>query len=262
MKIDILTLFPNMFKGPFDESIVKRAIEKKKVEIKIHNLRKWTKDKYKTVDDRPFGGGVGMIFKVEPIYRALKNLRKKSKISNIQTSKQIKKLKTKKNSSTINHQSSVILLSPQGKPFKQKTAKRLSKIDHLILICGHYEGFDERIKKHLIDEEISIGDYVLTGGEIPAMALADSITRLIPDVLKKPEAVENESFSNGQWSMVNGQMLEFPQYTRPANFKGWKVPEILLSGNHKKIKEWRKKKALEKTKKRRPDLIKNLKPGT
>jgi len=223
MKIDIITLFPGMFKGPFAESIIKRAQEKGLLKIEIHNLRKWTKDKHKTVDDHSFGGGTGMVLMVEPVYKALKELKKK--------------------------ESKVILLTPQGKVFKQEKAKKLSKEKHLIFICGHYEGADERIREKLVDEEISIGDYVLTGGELPAMVVIDTITRLIPGVLSKKEAKEIESFS------FKG-LLEYPQYTRPANFKGWPVPEILLSGNHQKINEWREKKALEKTKKRRPDLLK------
>ncbi len=221
MKIDILTLFPEMFKGPFDESMIKRAQEKKLVEIKIHNLRAWAKDKHKTVDNRPFGGGVGMILMVEPIDQALKELRRK--------------------------ETKVILLTPQGKIFSQPLAQKLSKEKHLVFICGHYEGVDERIREHLVDEEISIGDYILTGGELPAMVVVDTIVRLIPKVLEKKEAVQDESFSNN--------LLEYPQYTRPANFKGQQVPEILLSGNHKKIAGWQKKKAKEKTKKRRPDLL-------
>lgn len=227
MKIDILTLFPNMFMGPFDESIIKRAYDKRLVEIKIHNLRKWTKDKHRTVDDRPYGGGTGMVIMVQPIYDALKALKSK-----------VKRKKSK-----------VILLSPQGKVFNQKRAQGLSKLDHLILICGHYEGVDERIRKYLVDEEISIGDYVLTGGELPAMVIVDALTRLIPGVLEKPEATKFESFSPCS-------MLEYPQYTRPANFKGWKVPEVLLSGNHKEIEKWRQKQSLLRTKKRRPELIK------
>lgn len=222
MKIDILTLFPEMFKGPFDESIINRAQKKGLVEIKIHNLRKWTKDKHKTADSRPFGGGVGMVLMIEPIDNALKELRKK--------------------------ESKIILLTPQGKVFNQELAKRLLKEEHMIFICGHYEGVDERIREHLIDEEISIGDYVLTGGEIPAMVVVDTVVRLVPGVLEKPEAIKNESFSPES-------TLEYPQYTRPANFKGWKVPKVLLSGNHKKIAEWRKKKSLERTKKQRPDLL-------
>jgi len=224
MKIDIITLFPEMFKGPFSESIVKKAQEKDLLKIKIHNLRKWTKDKYKTVDGHSFGGGVGMVLMIEPIYKAIKELKKK--------------------------ESKVILLTPQGKVFKQKKAEKLSKEKHLIFVCGHYEGVDERIREKLINEEISIGDYILTGGELPTMVIIDSVTRLIPGVLSKKEASQIESFS------FKG-LLEYPQYTRPSDFKGWKVPEILLSGNHKKINEWRERKALEKTKKRRPDLLKD-----
>ena len=220
MKIDILTLFPDMFKGPFDESIVRRAMDKKLVKINIHNLRDWTKDKHRSVDDRPFGGGVGMVMMVEPIDLALKDLKKKG--------------------------SKVILLSPRGKVFNQKEAIHLSNLDHLILICGHYEGVDERVF-NLIDEEVSIGDFVLTGGELPAMVVIDSIARLIPGVLEKSEATKNESFTDN--------LLEYPHYTRPADYKGEKVPPILLSGNHKKVDDWRLKKALEKTKKQRPDLL-------
>jgi len=227
MRIDIITLFPAMFKGPFGESIVRRAQEKEKVVIKVHNLRDWAVDKRGTVDDRTYGGGVGMILMPQPIFNAVEEIKSKAK------SRKIK----------------VILLTPQGKRFNQKMAKRLVKINHLILICGHYEGVDERVRKYLVDEEISIGDYVLTGGELPAMVLVDTIVRLLPGVLKKEEAVREESFAQRG-------LLEYPQYTRPADFKGWKVPKVLLSGNHKKIEEWRKKKALERTKKRRPDLIK------
>lgn len=221
MKIEILTLFPQMFQGPFEESIVARARKKGLVEIKIHDLRQWAKDKHKTVDDRPYGGGVGMILLVEVIDRALKDLKRKN--------------------------SKVILLTPQGKLFDQKKAKSFSELKHLVLICGHYEGVDERVREHLVDAEISIGDYILTGGELPAMVVVDALVRLIPGVLEKKEAVLEESFSKG--------LLEYPQYSRPANFKGWKVPEVLLSGDHQKIDEWRKKEALRRTKKRRPDLV-------
>lgn len=220
MKVDILTLFPEMFSGPFSESIIKRAWDKKLVEIKIHNLRKWTADKRGTVDDRPFGGGVGMVLMIEPIDKALKELCQKN--------------------------SHVILLTPQGKIFNQRLAEKLSQKIHLIFICGHYEGVDERVLQ-LVDEEISIGDYVLTGGELPTMVVVDTLVRLIPGVLKKPEATKAESFS---------PLLEYPQYTRPENFRGLKVPKILLSGDHKKIAAWRKEKSLEITKKRRPDLLK------
>lgn len=221
MEINIVTLFPMMFKGPFDESIVKRAQEKGLVEIKIHDLRQWGLDQRKTVDDRPYGGGVGMVMMVEPIYNALKEIKKPN--------------------------SKVILLTPQGKLFNQEKATNLSKEENIILICGHYEGFDERIRE-LVDEEISIGDFVLTGGEIPAMIVTDTIVRLIPGVLEKEDATKFESFTQN--------LLEYPQYTRPEDFKGMKVPEILLSGDHKKIEAWRKEKSLEKTKKKRSDLIK------
>lgn len=216
MVIDILTLFPEMFSGPFDFSMLKKAKDKKIVEINIHNIRNWAKDKHKTTDDRPFGGGPGMILKVEPIDLALRELKEKTKA------------KSRK----------VILLSPQGKIFNQKEAKELSQIDHLILIAGHYEGVDQRIIDHLIDEEISIGKYVLTGGEIPAMVIVDSVVRLIPGVLER-EVVENETFSKGE-------NFDYPQYTRPANYKGWQVPNILLSGNHKEIERWRKEVAQKK----------------
>lgn len=212
MKIDILTLFPKMFKGPFEESIVKRAREKEIVKIKIHNLRDWAKDKHKTVDDKPYGGGAGMVLMIEPIFNALKNLKTKN--------------------------SKIILLSPQGKKFSQEKAKYLSKQKHLILICGHYEGFDQRIRENLIDEEISIGDYVLTGGELPAMVLTDSIVRLLPGALGDKESLINETHSN-----LN--LKKHPVYTRPENFKGLKVPEILVSGDHKKIKAWKKEKISE-----------------
>lgn len=219
MIIDILTLFPRMFDGPFSQSMLKKAKDIKAVKINIHNIRDWATDKHKTTDDRPFGGGPGMILKVEPIDKALEEIKNKTKA---------KKRK-------------IILLSPQGKVFDQKMAKSLSKIDHLILIAGHYEGVDQRIIDHLIDEEVSIGKYILTGGEIPAMVLVDSIVRLLPGVLEK-EVVENESFSKGD-------QLDYPQYTQPRDYKGWKVPEILLSGNHKEIEKWRKEKALEKSRK-------------
>jgi len=210
VKIDILTLFPDMFKGPFSESIVKRAQKKDVVEIKIHNLRDWAKDKHKSVDDKPYGGGAGMVLRVDVVDDALQDLKKKN--------------------------SKIILLSPQGQKFTQSKAKELLKLDHLILIAGHYEGFDERIRENLIDEEISIGNYVLTGGELPAMVVVDSIVRLLPGVLGDKESLVDETHSKP------GQK-KHPVYTRPENFKGWKVPDTLLSGNHKEIEKWRKEKA-------------------
>lgn len=232
MKIDILTLFPGMFKGPLDESIIKRAKDSRLVEINIHNLRDWANDKHKTVDDRPFGGGAGMILKVDILDRAISSLKEKSS-------------KTK-----------VILLDAAGKKFTHDDAKRLSKFKHLILVAGHYEGVDFRVHEHLVDEVFSIGDYVLTGGELPAMVLSDAIIRLVPGVIEKPEAIEFESFSSTTNNQKPTTLLEYPQYTRPENYKGWKVPKILLSGNHKKINKWRLEQALERTKKTRPDLLK------
>jgi len=213
LKIDIITLFPDMFKGPFGESIVKRAQNKNLVEINIHDLREYGFGKRKTVDDRPYGGGVGMVLMVEPIFKALE------------------KIKTK--------DSKVIILTPRGKTYNQKNAEKLSKINHLIFIAGHYEGYDERITE-FVDEEISIGNFVLTGGEIPTMAIIDSIVRLIPGVLEKEDATKYESFSDKN-------EVEYPQYTRPEEFNGLKVPKVLLSGNHKEISDWREKESKEKT---------------
>jgi len=225
MKIDILTLFPGMFKGIFNESIIKRARAAKKLKINIHNLRDWSRDKHKKADDKPYGGGCGMVMSAQPVFEAVKELRS-----------QVKSQKSK-----------VILLSPQGKKLDQKLAQKLSKNKHIILICGHYEGVDWRVRQVLINEEISIGDYILTGGEIPAMVLVDTVARLIPGVLGHKDSNKEESFSAG--------LLEYPQYTRPAVYKGFKVPQVLLSGNHNKIRQWRTKQAKKITLQKRPDLI-------
>lgn len=207
MQIDILTLFPDMFTGPFDASIIKRAQSKSLIEIEVHDLRKWGESERRNVDDRPYGGGVGMILRVDIIDAALRQLRtKKSKI---------------------------ILLDATGTKHTQQKAQELSKLEHIILIAGHYEGVDHRVHEHLVDEVISIGDYVLTGGEIPAMVVVDSIIRLLPGVLGKDESSTDESHKEPGY-------LEYPQYTRPENYKDWKVPKILLSGNHKEIEKWRK----------------------
>ncbi|MBI3443316.1 tRNA (guanosine(37)-N1)-methyltransferase TrmD [Candidatus Woesebacteria bacterium] len=238
MKIDILTLFPEMFTGPFSESIIKKAQEKGLVDIKIHNIRDWAADKHKVTDDRPFGGGPGMVLMVEPVYEALKEL-----------------LKLEVGSEKLDRTSTrIILLDPAGKTFNQKGAERLSKYDHLILIAGHYKGIDERIREHLVNEEISIGDYVLTGGEIPAMVVVDAVVRLVPGVIGKAESLKKESFSDFDTPGVP-RLLGFPQYTRPEVYKGWKVPEVLLGGNHAEIEKWRLQKATERTKERRPDLL-------
>jgi len=225
MRIDIITIFPNMFSAVLDESIIKRAQQKGKVSIFVHDLRRYTLDKHHKVDDRPFGGGSGMVMQAEPIFRAVQAIKKK-----------------------IKSRAKVILLCPQGKSFNQGYAKKLSKCNNLILICGHYEGVDERVRQYLADEEISIGDYVLTGGELPAMVLVDSIVRLIPGVLGDKNSLNFESFE--------GNLLEYPQYSRPAKFRSWAVPEVLVSGAHDKISAWRNSEALKRTRQRRPDLLK------
>ncbi|MDD5356142.1 MAG: tRNA (guanosine(37)-N1)-methyltransferase TrmD [Candidatus Omnitrophica bacterium] len=226
MRIDILTIFPEMFEPILDESIVRRAKDKGLVKIAVHNLRDYSDDKHRKVDDRPFGGGPGMVFKPEPVFKAVGYIKSKIK----------------------NQKSKVIMLTPQGKVLNQKLAKELSKSKNLILICGHYEGIDERVRVKLVDEEVSIGDYVLTGGELPAMVLVDAVVRLVKGVLGDENSSQSDSFCDG--------LLEYPQYTRPADFKGMKVPKVLLSGDHQKIAKWRKEQALKVTRKKRPDLMK------
>jgi tRNA (guanine37-N1)-methyltransferase len=224
MTIDILTLFPEMFQGPFDFSIVKRARENKTVEINIHNLRDWATDKYKSVDDHPYGGGAGMVMRVDIIDKAVTSL--KSQIPSHPPSP--------KASLGASKSQKVILLDAGGEKYNQKKAIQLSKEEHLIFICGHYEGVDYRVRENIADEVISVGDYVLSGGELPAMTIIDTIVRLLPGVLGNEESLAEESHN------TEGKN-EYPQYTRPEEYKGWKVPEILMSGNHKKIKEWRDK---------------------
>jgi len=222
VKIDVLTLFPAMFAGPLDESIIKRAREKALLDLKLHQLRDYTHDRHKTVDDRPFGGGPGMLLKPEPIFEAVE------KIARPETK--------------------VILMSPSGRPFSQAIARELAREKDLLLVTGHYEGFDERIREQLADDELSIGDYVLTNGALPAMVVVDAVTRLLPGVLGDDESANEESFTSG--------LLEYPHYTRPADFRGMKVPEVLLSGNHAEIAKWRAEQAKLRTTQRRPDLMK------
>ena len=222
MKIDVLTLFPAMFTGPLDESIIKRARDAGLLDLKIHQLRDYTHDKHKTVDDRPFGGGPGMLLKPEPIFEAVEAIARE---------------KTR-----------VILMTPSGRPFTQAVARELAQEKDLLLVTGHYEGFDERIRERLAHDELSIGDYVLTNGALPAMVVVDAVTRLLPGVLGDDESSHDESFS--------GALLEYPHYTRPAEFRGMKVPDILLSGNHAEIAKWRVEQAKLRTKERRPDLLK------
>jgi len=222
LKIDVLTLFPAMFAGPLDESIIMRARKSGLLDLKIHQLRDWTHDKHKTVDDRPFGGGPGMLLKPEPIFEAVESLKREG--------------------------TKVILLSPSGRKFNQEIARELAREKDLLLVTGHYEGFDGRIRETLADDELSIGDYVLTNGALPAMVVIDAVTRLLPGVLGDDESSRDESFSAG--------LLEYPQYTRPAEFRGLKVPDVLVSGNHAEIEKWRREQAKARTEKQRPDLMK------
>ncbi|MFA5926407.1 MAG: tRNA (guanosine(37)-N1)-methyltransferase TrmD [Parcubacteria group bacterium] len=226
MNFHIVTIFPRIFDSYFNESIFRRAQEKKLIHVKIHNLRDYTTDRHKTVDDTPYGGGAGMLLKIEPIYSCLKAINSRFPIPSFQ--------KNPKSKAKVSKKTRVIIFSAKGRRYAQADAKRLAKCENIVLICGRYEGVDERVAKYLADEEISIGEYVLTGGEIPAMALADSIARLIPGVLGNDESAKNESFSKKDY-------LEHPQYTKPAEFQGWKTPKVLLGGNHREIEEWRKK---------------------
>jgi tRNA (guanine37-N1)-methyltransferase len=226
MRIDILTLFPEICRAPLNASMMKRAQESGALDLQIHNLRDWTNDKHHVVDDAPFGGGQGMVMKPEPIFAAVEDL--KSKIQN--------------------PKSKIILMSPAGRKFDQGLAKEFSTESHLIIICGHYEGVDHRVIEHLVDAEISIGDYVLTNGAIAAVVLVDAVVRLLPGVLGDEQSAVDDSFSGG--------LLEGPQYTRPSDFRGWKVPDVLLSGNHGEIAKWRREQARQRTQKDRPDLLK------
>lgn len=221
MKIDVLTLFPAMFAGPLDESIIKRARQAGLLELQLHQLRDWTHDRHKTVDDRPFGGGPGMLLKPEPIFEAVESLQREM--------------------------TRVVLMSPAGRKFDQAIARELAQQEHLLIVTGHYEGFDERIREGLADDELSIGDYVLTNGALPAMVVIDAVTRLLPGVLGDDTSSTDESFSHG--------LLEYPQWTRPAEFRGMKVPDVLVSGNHAEIAKWRAEQAKKRTREQRPDLI-------
>jgi tRNA (guanine37-N1)-methyltransferase len=235
MKIDIITLFPEICSAPLNESMMKRAQEKRIVGLRIHNLRDWATEKHHIVDDAPFGGGQGMVMKPEPIFAAVEDLQQQT--SNPQRATSNIELQNPK----------VILMSPAGRRFDQQIATELSHESHLIVICGHYEGVDHRVIEHLVDLEISIGDYVLTNGAIAAAVLVDAVVRLLPGALGHEQSAADDSFAT--------ELLEGPHYTRPAEFRGWKVPATLLSGNHAEIAKWRKQQALKRTKQNRPDLI-------
>lgn len=224
MRFDIFTLFPEMFIGPFQESIIKRALENDLVQIAIHDVRAYATDRHHTTDDTPYGGGGGMVMKAGPIFWAVEDV----------LAEAVREVP-------------IVLLTPQGRRFTQQLARELAEEQRLALICGHYEGVDERVRQHLATHEISIGDYVLTGGELPAMVIVDAVTRLLPGVLGEPSAVEADSYATG--------LLEHPHYTRPYDFRGWTVPDILLSGHHAQVERWRRREALRRTWERRPDLL-------
>ena len=225
MTFDILSIFPEMFVSPFDISLLKKARQNGHIDIRLHDIRLYAEDKHHMTDDAPYGGGGGMVMKVEPIERALSALDLEAKVP-------------------------VILMTPQGETFNQRIAEELAAFERVVLICGHYEGVDERVRLHLVTRELSIGDFVLTGGELSAMMIVDAVSRLVPGVLGNVDSATQDSFSTG--------LLEYPQYTRPSEYQGWNVPEILLSGNHKEIDLWRRRESLRRTKQRRPDLLRKV----
>ena len=248
MRFDIVTIFAGFFAGPLDYGIVRRAREARLVNVEVHDLREFTHDRHRTVDDRPFGGGEGMVLKPEPLFEAVESLIGPAPAAN--------------------SRSAIVLLSASGKLFRQETARRLAQLDRITLLCGRYEGVDERVAEHLATDELSIGDFVLSGGELAAALLVDAVTRLIPGALGNEDSSVHESFSVPEVSetpgaqttghesrITNHVLLDCPHYTRPADFRGWQVPEVLLSGNHEEIRLWRQKKALEKTRRNRPDLL-------
>jgi tRNA (guanine37-N1)-methyltransferase len=249
MKFDVLTIFPDFFRGPFDYGIVRRAQQAKIIEVAVHDLRGFTRDRHRTVDDRPFGGGEGMVMKPEPIFECVESLG----VCGREERQQRKE--------------SVVLLSPQGELFTQAVAQELAQLERAVLICGRYEGVDERVSEYLADREVSVGDYVLSGGELPAAIVIDAVTRLLPGALGNERSAQQESFSAAEIARNSdvpdstcgsGGLLDYPHYTRPAEFRGMKVPEELISGNHDEIREWRRRKALEKTQRNRPDLLERI----
>jgi tRNA (guanine37-N1)-methyltransferase len=230
MRFDVVTIFPEFFRGPFDFGVIRRGREKGLIEVRVHDLRDFTSDRHRTVDDRPFGGGEGMVFKPEPIFKAVEAVRKSDPAE-------------------------VVVLSAAGRKFNQAEALRLSKAEQVILICGRYEGIDERVIEHLATAEVSIGDFILSGGEIAASVVVDAVTRYVPGVVGKEESILRDSFSD---PAAETQLVEHPHYTRPADFRGWKVPEVLISGDHEAVRNWRYNAALQKTEKNRPDLMGKL----
>jgi tRNA (guanine37-N1)-methyltransferase len=259
MRFDLITIFPEFFAGPLDYGIVRRAKEAGIVQIHVQDLREFTKDRHKTVDDRPFGGGEGMVLKPEPLFEAVENLLGYS-------------VGTAENKTEPKPGTAVLLMSAAGRLFTQETARRYAGLERLLVICGRYEGVDERVAEYLATEEICVGNYVLSGGELPAAIVVDAVTRLLPGALGNEASTQNESFSggSGQWPVASGEngigisfdsprstcqlLLDYPHYTRPAEFRGWKVPDVLIGGNHAEVETWRRQKAIEKTERKRPDL--------
>jgi len=235
MDFDIISIFPDFFAGPLSHGMVFQAQKRGLIEVRIHDLREFTTDRHQTVDDRPFGGGAGMVLKPEPLFRAIRKIRTEKAVSSRK----------------------VILLTPQGKRFEQRMASQFSALDQAVLICGRYEGVDERVAECLVDEELSIGDYVLSGGELAACVFVDAVTRLLPGVLNNSSSAVNESFARLENALIpaDSSILDYPHYTRPEDFEGQRVPEVLLCGDHQRVERWRRKKALEKTLKNRPDLL-------
>ncbi|MBW6485044.1 MAG: tRNA (guanosine(37)-N1)-methyltransferase TrmD [Syntrophobacterales bacterium] len=223
IRFDILTIFPEMFASPLESSILKKAIDRGIIEVNLYDIRAYAEDRHRMTDDSPYGGGGGMVMKVEPIDRALSAV------------------------PLLNEDAPVILLTPQGEPLSQKMAQELARQPQLVMVCGHYEGVDERVRRHLVNREISIGDYVLTGGELSALVLLDAVSRFVPGVLGNSESAVTDSFAEG--------LLEYPHYTRPPEYRGWRVPDVLLSGNHREIEEWRRSQSLIRTRNKRPDLL-------
>jgi tRNA (guanine37-N1)-methyltransferase len=294
MQFEIITIFPDFFAGPLDYGIVRRAREARIADVRVHDLRAFAHDRHRTVDDRPFGGGEGMVLKPEPLFEAVESLLGQEVLSATRAEGDSKEVDSKNDDESLHPvgarhavplqdeaapiaqtDTAIVLLSASGKLFRQETARRLAQLDRIILLCGRYEGVDERVTEHLVTDELSIGDYVLSGGELGAALILDAVTRLLPGALGNEDSVINESFSaveaSGQSagfstshrSLVNSHvppatshlLLDYPHYTRPAEFRGWPVPEVLLGGNHEEIRKWRQKKALEKTRRNRPDLL-------
>lgn len=254
MRFDIITIFPEFFRGPLDYGIVRRARENKLIDLAVRDLRDFTHDRHRTVDDRPFGGGAGMVLKPEPIFAAVESLLGAAADAHGAGSRE---------------KPAIVLLSASGKSFLQSTARRFARLERIILICGRYEGVDERVAEHLATDELSVGDFVLSGGELAAAMILDAVTRLIPGALGNEDSAENESFStrspdlalhSPQSSDFSGDrgILDYPHYTRPQNFRGWEVPQILVGGNHEEVRRWRERMAIEKTKQNRPDLLVSL----